>query len=147
MIKRSLSVLLQGGSTCLELTRITSSFSFQVWLLQVPYEYFKVRRNIWICLKRNVYSISDDGGEITLNMGVASSSGYIRKVVIHQQEGGKMYIECYSAFGGINGNIGAKTVYTLPLDEETTTIGIYRNTNAYEEVLKKDSDGVWQRVQ
>lgn len=95
----------------------------------------------------NEYSISDDGREITLNMGVASSSGCIRKVVIHQQEGGKMYIECYSAFGGINGNIGAKTVYTLPLDEETTTIGIYRNTNAYEEVLKKDSDGVWQRVQ
>lgn len=95
----------------------------------------------------NEYSISEDGREITMNIGVASSSGYIRKVAIHQQEGGKMYLDCYSAFGGINGSIGAKAVYTLPLDEETTMIAIYRNTNTYKEVLKKDSDGVWQRIQ
>lgn len=93
------------------------------------------------------YSISEDGKEITLNMGVASSAGYIRKVAINQQHGGKMYLDCYAAFGGFNGNIGAKSTYTLPLNEETTVIAIYRNTNAYEEVLVKDSDGVWQRTQ
>lgn len=93
------------------------------------------------------YSISEDGKEITLNMGVVSSAGYIRKVVINQQHGGMMFLDCYAAFGGFNGNIGAKATYTLPLDEETTVIAIYRNTNAYEEVLEKDSDGVWQRIQ
>ena len=92
------------------------------------------------------YSISADGKELTVNIGVPSSEGYIRKLAVHQQEGGKLYIDCYSAFGGFNGNIGAKDIYNLPLDENTTMIAIYRNTNAYEEVLRKDIDGKWQRV-
>ena len=93
------------------------------------------------------YIISEDGTEITIEVGVASSIGYIREVAIKQQEGGQMYLDCYNAFGGINGSIGAKAVYTLPLNEDTTMIAICRNSNAYEEILTKDSDGVWQRAQ
>lgn len=93
------------------------------------------------------YSISEDNKEITLNISVASSAGYVRKVAIHQQQGGTMYLDCYAGFGGVNGNIGAKTTYTLPLDEERTVIALYRNTNDYEDVLEKNSDGVWQRIQ
>lgn len=94
----------------------------------------------------NEYYISEDGREITINIGVASSAGYIRKAAVHQQSDGKLYIDFYSAFGGINGHIGAKTSYTLPLDEDTTIIAIYRNTNYYEEVLCKDADGVWRAI-
>ena len=54
------------------------------------------------------YSVSGDGREITLDIGVAASRGYIRKAAVSQQYGGKLYIDCYSAFGGINGRIGAK---------------------------------------
>lgn len=90
------------------------------------------------------YSISEDGREITMKIGVVSSAGYIRKAAVHQQYGGKLYMDCYSAFGGINGHIGAKTSFVLPLDEDTAIIAIYRNKNCYEEVLYKDSDGVWQ---
>ena len=92
------------------------------------------------------YSISADGKELTVNIGVASSAGYVRKLAVHQQEGGKLYIDCYSAFGGFNGNIGAKHIYSLPLEENTDRIAIYRNANAYEEVLRKGADGKWQRV-
>ena len=92
------------------------------------------------------YSISGDGREITLDIGVAASRGYIRKMEISQQMGGKLYIDCYAAFGGINGRIGAKNSFTLPLDEDTTMIGIYRNENCYEEILHKDADGSWQRT-
>ena len=35
------------------------------------------------------YSVSADGKEITLKVGVSSSMGYIRDVRIHQQQGGK----------------------------------------------------------
>ena len=87
-----------------------------------------------------------DGREITLDIGVAASRGYIRKMEISQQMGGKLYIDCYAAFGGINGRIGAKNSFTLPLDEDTTMIGIYRNENCYEEILHKDADGSWQRT-
>lgn len=93
------------------------------------------------------YSISGDGREITLDIDVAASRGYIRKMEISQQMGGKLYIDCYAAFGGINGRIGAKSSFTLPLDEDTTMIGIYRNKNAYQEVLHKDEDGIWRRTQ
>ncbi len=93
------------------------------------------------------FSVSQDGKSITLDIGVSRPIGYVRNIEVKQQQGGKMYIDCYSAFGGINGNIGAKTSYTLPLDENTSIIAIYRSTNSYEEILKKNDEGVWERVQ
>ena len=92
------------------------------------------------------YALSADGAEITIHTGVASSMGYIRKVSIHQQEGGKLYLDCYSAFGGVNGRIGAKNTFTFQLDEDTSVIAIYRSTNCYEEVLIKDEDGSWMGI-
>lgn len=91
------------------------------------------------------YTVNADGSEITIHTGMASSMGYIRKASISQQEGGHLYVDFYGAFGGMNGSIGAKNVYTLPLKEETDIIGIYRNPNCYEQVLVKDDDGVWKK--
>lgn len=92
------------------------------------------------------YSVSPDGSEMTIQVGVASSIGYIRKVSAHQKEDGKLYLDCYSAFGGINGSIGAKSTYTIPLNEDTKTIGLYRYNNTYEDILEKDRNGEWQRI-
>ncbi len=92
------------------------------------------------------YEISEDGREITLGIGTLASVGYIREAAVHQQEGGHLYIDFYSAFGGINGSIAAKNTFTLPLAEDTTMIGIYRNTNCYEAVLYKNEDGTWRRT-
>ena len=72
--------------------------------------------------------------------------GYIRDVRVHQQYGGKLYLDCYSAFGGLNGSIGAKDTFSFELHDDTTIIAVYRNSNAYEEVLMKAKDGSWQRV-
>ena len=94
----------------------------------------------------NEYSVSADGREITLDIGTAASVGYIREMAVSQQMGGKLYIDCYAAFGGINGRIGAKNSFTLPLDADTEIIGIYRNKNCYEEILHKDEDGTWRRT-
>lgn len=55
------------------------------------------------------YTVSSDGSKLTIEVGVASSIGYIRKVTIHQQERGKLYLNCYSAFGGINGLLEQRT--------------------------------------
>ena len=92
------------------------------------------------------FSLSDDGSEITINVSVGSSVGFVRKVAVHQQEGGKLYLDCYSAFGGLNGSIGAKSTYTVKLDEDTEIIALFRNDNCYEEVLRKSADGSWERV-
>lgn len=93
------------------------------------------------------FAVSEDGAIMTLTLGVAGSAGSVRKAAIHQQQGGKMYLDCYYAFGGFNGSIGAKKEYEVPLDADTEIIALFRNENCYEEALKKDEDGNWQRVQ
>lgn len=92
------------------------------------------------------YTVAEDGSSITLQVGVSSSMGYIRKVAIHQQEDGKLYLDCYAAFGGPNGRIGAKNTYTLPLKEDTSIIALYRGSNCYETVLQKGPDGSFVRA-
>lgn len=90
------------------------------------------------------YAVAEDGRAITLEIGVADSVGYVRRLATHQQQGGKLYLVPYAAFGGFNGSIGAESRYTLPLEEDTTSIALYRADNAYEVVLQKDADGLWQ---
>ena len=92
------------------------------------------------------YSVSEDGTEMTITVGVSSSIGYVRKVSEHQQHGGKLYLDCYSAFGGINGSWGAKSEYTIQIDKGTEMIAIYRSADCYDPVLEKDENGGWQRV-
>ncbi len=91
------------------------------------------------------YTVSDDGSELTITVGVYSSVGYIRKVSVHQQEDGKLYLDCISAFGGINGSFGAKEEYVIPLDDDTHTICLYRNSG-YEAILERDDFGEWKRI-
>ena len=92
------------------------------------------------------YAVSDDGTSMTITVGISGSVGYIRKVSVRQQEGGKLHLDCISAFGGINGSIGAKSEFVIPLDENTNMIGLYRNGNTYEEEIKKDASEEWNRV-
>ena len=92
------------------------------------------------------YYVSEDGTEMTITVGVSTSIGYIRKVSEHQQHGGKLYLDCYSAFGGINGSWGATSEYTIQIDEDTEMIALYRSADCYDPVLEKDANGEWQRV-
>lgn len=91
----------------------------------------------------NDYTVSADGKEITLNIGVASSAGYIRDVAVHQQQGEKLYLDCYSAFGGLNGSIGAKESFTFELNDDTTIIAIYRILQFTELILRGKS--LWNK--
>ena len=92
------------------------------------------------------FTVSEDGTEMTLKLFSSSSVGFIRKVSVHQQHGGKLYLDCYCAFGGINGSVGAKSQYKISLAKGTGLIALYRAPDCYQEVLKKDSSGLWQRV-
>ena len=92
------------------------------------------------------YSVSEDSTEMNINVGVSTSIGYVRKIAEHQQHGGKLYLDCYSAFGGINGSWGAKNEYNIQIDEDTTMIALYRSADCYETVLEKDENGEWHSV-
>lgn len=93
------------------------------------------------------YSVSEDGSEITLDVGVSVSAGYVRKADSSSRMDGRMYVDFYRAFGSINGDIGAKSRFVLLLDDDINEIVIYRNESCYEALLIKDEDGIWQPVE
>lgn len=92
------------------------------------------------------YTISPEGDSITMDVGVISSMGFIRKVSAAKQQQGTLCLDCYCAFGGINGAWGAKGTHTIPLSDDVTAIALYKSPNRYETVLVKDGEGNWQRA-
>ena len=90
------------------------------------------------------FSVSDDGGAMSVRIGTSSSVGHVRKLAVRENRNGRLYLDCYAAFGGINGSIGAKNEYIIPLEEDTDTIALLREGGKYEDVLKKD--GEWDFI-
>lgn len=92
------------------------------------------------------FTISEDGSEITLNVGVASSMGYIRNF---KDKGGGVkphYLTFYSTFGGLNSSFGSKNTFTLELIPDDTEIYFNRAAGGYELVLVKNEEtGEWIR--
>lgn len=80
--------------------------------------------------------------EMTIHVGVSSSIGYVRKYSMHQ-DGTTLYLDFYHGFGGINGSIGAKNTYIIPLTNEITDIAINRD-EGYQIVIHKDEYNNWK---
>ena len=92
------------------------------------------------------YALSEDGNSMTTRIGKTASAGYIRKVEAQPQQGDRLYLDCYAAFGGVNGSLGAMAEYTIPIEADVRMILLYRAPDCYEPVLEKDGDGQWRRV-
>lgn len=92
------------------------------------------------------FSASEDGKSMTISVSVASSLGYVRDVTVHPQNDGRLLITCHSAFGGLNGRIGAKDEFTVSTSENTSMISVYRGKDQYEDVLMKDENGQWHKL-
>lgn len=91
------------------------------------------------------YAVSEDGTTLTFETAVVSSMGYTRGF---SDRGGGVkphYLEFYSTFGGLNSSLGARSEFTLTLDEDDTEIFFTRPRGGSELVLEKNADGVWQR--
>ena len=92
------------------------------------------------------YAIAEDGSAISLDVGVASSMGYVRGF---RDLGGGVkphYLTFYSAFGGFNSSLGASHSFVLALGKDDTEIYFNRPDGGYELVLIKNADtGTWER--
>ena len=92
------------------------------------------------------YSVSEDGGTISLEIQVASSMGYIRGF---KDKGGGVkphYLTFYSTFGGLNSSFGAINEIELELSQDDTEIYFNRPGGGYELVLQKDiAANEWMR--
>ena len=91
------------------------------------------------------FEVSEDGTEMKIAVSVGSSIGYVRRVSEHGYQNGRLELDCYSAFGGINGTWGAKSQYTVRLREDMRSIALWNAAdNGYRTVLIKDGSGQWQ---
>lgn len=91
------------------------------------------------------YSVSEDGSQMTLKVGVASSVGYVRTFKERQQDN-KKYITFYSTYG-LNSKIGADNEFTINLDQNLEEIYFYRGEEGYVLLLqKKNEANTWQLV-
>ena len=102
---------------------------------------FAVNTSVYIT---DDFTVSDDGGRITFTACVGSSMGYIRG---YKDEGGGVkphYLKFYSAWGGFNSPIGAKSSFTLELSPDDTEIYVYKGDCGYILALEKEPDtGKW----
>ncbi|MDR7855887.1 hypothetical protein [Tissierella sp.] len=102
---------------------------------------FIKRKNVYLV----DYSLSEDGSEITLQVGVAGSMGYVRDFLNDTNETEIMEMQFYSAFGGFNSSIGAKNEFVILLNSECREIYFYHN-DGFDLVLQKNQNtGEWER--
>jgi len=91
------------------------------------------------------FEVSSDGKTMTLEVGVTSSTGYVRKI---KRTSGSMnyYYTFYSTFG-INSKIGAKDTFEIGLDENVDEIYFYTGDGGYKLVLTKNSvTREWEKI-
>lgn len=90
------------------------------------------------------FQLSNNGTKMTLNVGVYSSSGYVRKM---KRTSGSMdyYFTFYSTFG-LNSSIGSKNKFIIDIDNNVSSIYFYAGDNGYRKVLEKSNSGEWIQV-
>lgn len=93
------------------------------------------------------YIVLTGGQDMVVTVQNASSVGFFRKLETHQTSDGTLCVDCYAAFGGINGSIAAEDTFVIPLNNETKTIALYRNKENYEPVLIKNEKGEWVKAE
>lgn len=62
------------------------------------------------------FTVSEDGRTLMFDAGVTTSMGYIRGFRAERIDN-VQYLTFYNTFGGLNSRFGAKTKFTLPLEE------------------------------
>ena len=68
------------------------------------------------------FQVSEQQDSMTIQTSIATSAGYTRSVKNVSDDPKKMMLKFYSAFGGVNGSIGAKSEFDLPLSPECKEI-------------------------
>ncbi len=90
-------------------------------------------------------TVSEDGKMLTFNAGVTTSMGYIRGFQAERVDNAQ-YLTFYNTFGGLNSKFGAKTEFTLSLEENDDAIYFDMLNGENRLVLEKDAQtGEWTK--
>ncbi len=92
------------------------------------------------------FKVSEQQDQMTIYTSIASSAGYTRSVKNVSDDPEKMELKFYSAFGGINGSIGAKDEFDLPLSPECKEIYVLLYDDYRLTLAKNPTTGEWERI-
>ena len=92
------------------------------------------------------FKVSEKQDQITVYTFVLSSVGYTRTVKDVSDDPKKMKLQFYPAFGGINGSIGAKYEFDLPLSPECKEIYVLLYDDYKLLIAKNPATGEWEMV-
>ena len=96
---------------------------------------FAVMDNVYI----ESFTLSEDGQTMTIRVAVGVSVGYTRSVTV-KEEGDALRLEFHPAYGFINGKIGAKNTFDIPLKPYQDKIYIFPSGHG----LLRNEQGEWQ---
>lgn len=92
------------------------------------------------------FEVSEQEDEMTIYTYILSSAGYSRTVKNVSDDPEKMMLKFYSAFGGVNGSIGAKSEFDLPLAPECKEIYVLLYDDYRLTLAKNPTTGEWERI-
>lgn len=92
------------------------------------------------------FEVSEQEDEMTIYTYILSSAGYSRTVKNVSDDPEKMMLKFYSAFGGVNGSIGAKSEFDLPLSPECKEIYVLLYDDYKLLIAKNPATGKWEMV-
>ena len=92
------------------------------------------------------FQVSEQQDSITIQTSIATSAGYTRSVKNVSDDAEKMKLKFYSAFGGVNGSIGAKSEFNLPLSPECKEIYVLLYDDYKLLIAKNPTTGEWEMV-
>jgi len=88
------------------------------------------------------YSFMENADVLTVKVGVAGPMGYLRHCHVISGGDGQLQLRFYAAFGGLNSSMGAKNVFTIPLDTDTDRITLENGRILLE---KNEKTGQWEK--
>lgn len=92
------------------------------------------------------FEVSEQQDSMTIQTSIATSAGYTRSVKNVSDDPEKMMLKFYSAFGGVNGSIGAKSEFNLPLAPECKEIYVLLYDDYRLTLAKNPTTGEWERI-
>ena len=92
------------------------------------------------------FEVSEQQDSMTIQTSIATSAGYMRSVKNVSDDPEKMMLKFYSAFGGVNGSIGAKSEFDLPISPECEEIYVLLYDDYRLTLAKNPTTGEWERI-
>lgn len=92
------------------------------------------------------WSVLPSGEAITVRVGIAGPMGYIRDCKDISTDPETVALRFYSAFGGLNSDMGARNVFVIPLNEECKEIRFERVKGSQSVLRKNEHTGEWELV-